>query len=79
MFEPDDQAQQAAAEQQNQAAQVQMAQIQTELENRQADTIKKQAEAQKTLSEIPLNEAKTKDELASAVERVGKTSALPIG
>ena len=79
LFEPDDQAQQAAAEPQNQAAQVQMAQIQTELENRQADTIKKQAEAQKTLSEIPLNEAKTKDELASAVERVGKTSALPIG
>ena len=76
MFEPDEQQQQAAAEQQQQEAQVNLAALQTNLENTQADTAKKQAEAQKTLSEIPLNKAKTKDELASAIERVGKTSGM---
>lgn len=69
MLEPDEQAAQAQAQAQQQVMEVEMA-------DKMADIQKKQIEAQKTASEIPLNEAKTKDELASAMERVGKTSMI---
>jgi len=68
-FKPDEQAQQ-------QQAQVQQQAMQMETADKMADIAKKQAEAQKTAAEIPLVEAQTKDELASAVERVGKTSTM---
>ncbi len=68
-LKPDDQAQAAQAQAQQQVIEVEMA-------DKAADIAKKQAETQKTMSEIPLNEAKAKDELASAMERVGKTSVM---
>ena len=76
MFEPKDDPQ---AQQQAQAAQqLQMAQFQADMEEQQAGTEKTKAEIQKIMSEVVLNDAKTKDELASAVERVGKVSELPV-
>lgn len=69
---------QAAAQAQQQAVQLEMADKVADVQNKQAETAKTGAEIQKILSEIPLNEAKTKDELASAIERVGKTSTLPL-
>ena len=68
-FKPDEQAQQQQAQAQQQVMQMETA-------DKMADIAKKQAEAQKTVAEIPLVEAQTKDELASAVERVGKTSTM---
>lgn len=72
------QQQQAQAEKEEQLNQILMAQKQVEIEGLQANNQKLVADTQKVLSEIPLNEAKAKDELASAIERVGKTSALPL-
>jgi hypothetical protein len=68
-FKPDEQAAQQQAQMQQQAMQMESA-------DKMADIAKKQAEAQKTAAEIPLVEAQTKDELASAIERVGKTSTM---
>ncbi|MCK5616627.1 hypothetical protein KAR91_82970 [Candidatus Pacearchaeota archaeon] len=68
-FKPDEQAQQQQAQAQQQVMEMETA-------DKMADIAKKQAEAQKTVAEIPLVEAQTKDELASAVERVGKTSTM---
>lgn len=69
---------QEEVQQQQQAAQVQMMQLQADIQEKQSKINKTNAEVEKILSEIPLNEAKAKDELASAVERVGKTSVMPI-
>jgi hypothetical protein len=50
--------------------------MQIEEADKMADIEKKQAETQKTIAEIPLVQAQTKDEMASAVERIGKTSTM---
>jgi len=68
-FKPDEQAAQAQAQMQQKALQIEEA-------DKMADIAKKHAEAQKTAAEIPLLEAQTKDEIASAIERVGKTSII---
>ena len=78
MFEPDSQAKQAQQQAAQQAVQVEMAEKMAEIQGKQADVAKTEAETQKVLSEIPLNQAKTKDELASAIEKVGKTSTMQL-
>lgn len=77
MFEPDKQQQAAIAQAQQQQQAIEQAVIQTDIENKQADTAKTKVDIMKVMSEINLNEAKAKDEMASAVERVGRVSALP--
>lgn len=77
-LEPDEGQAQAQAEAQAQAIQIQMAEKMADIEEKQTKAQKNQAEIQEILSNIPLNEAKAKDELASAIERIGKTSTLPI-
>lgn len=69
MFRPDENAAKAQAQAQQAAAQLEMM-------DRQADIENKQAETQKTLSEIPLNEAKTAGERASAVEKIDRAARL---
>ncbi len=59
-------------EAQKQLQQMQAAQQELNMQGQQAENQKTQAEAAKIASEIPLNQAKTKDELASATERVHK-------
>ena len=70
-FKGDDDQAKAQAAMQQEAMQIEKAEKIADIKQKEADT-------QKTLSEIQLNEAKTKDELASAIERVGKTSTLPL-
>jgi hypothetical protein len=67
------------AQLQQMQAQLEMQSIQAEIENKQADTLVKQSTAQKNMADIPLKEAQTKDELASAVERVEKVSVSQSG
>lgn len=69
MLKPDEQSAEAQGQMQAAAAQL-------ELADKQADVEKKQAETQEILSNIPLNEAKTADERASAVEKVDRASRL---
>lgn len=73
MFKPDEEA--ATAQMQAQA-QAQQAAAQLEMMNRQAGIEKTQAETQKILSEIPLNQAKTAEQKASAIEKVDRASRL---
>lgn len=70
MFEGNEQEAAARAQAQEEAKQIQLAEIRAELGLKSAETEKKQAETQKIMSEIPLNAAKTRDEMASAAERV---------
>ena len=76
MFKPNEQQQQAQAQAQQQVMDMEMADKAADIESKQADVAKTAAEIQKIMSEILLNQAKTKDEMASAVERVGRTSAI---
>ena len=71
----EDQAQRQALQQQQQQQQEEATRIQ--LENVQADTMVKQSTAQKNMADIPLKGAQTKDELASAMQRVGNVATMP--
>lgn len=72
----DDEAKKAQAQAQQQMTQVQMDQIMATIENMRANTAKTAAQAQETMSKIPLNEAMTKDEIASAMERIHNVSQV---
>lgn len=62
------------------AAQGQQAQIAQQLQAAQvkATIDKMNSETAKNMADIPLKEAQTKDEMASAIERVGKTSMMGV-
>jgi hypothetical protein len=68
----------AQIQQQQQIAQTQQALVTADIENKQSQTAKNMADAQAKMADIPLKEAQTKDELASAIQRVNDT-ALNIG
>jgi hypothetical protein len=78
LIKGDDKQAEAQAQAQQQAMQVEMADKAADIDVKQSNAAKAKAEVQEILSNIPLNQAKAKDEMASAIERIGKVSSLPV-
>ena len=72
------QQQQAQAEQQQQQQQILQATAESQIQKTQSETAKNMASVEVSKADIQLKAAQTKDEIASAIERVGKTSTLEL-